>query len=96
MATADKETLKAEIEDLVAKVKPQYDLEKQRVRSEGRPFAGLQWVMGVPDNGKYPSGPAYLVSEHRTTAYTGVKTRMRRTSSQDVLPAAHRKQAVNC
>jgi hypothetical protein len=58
----DRAALEAEIRDLAGKLKQEYTADEERSRVAGRPFAGLQWVLGVPDSGKYPAGPAFLVS----------------------------------
>jgi hypothetical protein len=58
---ADKETLKAEIEDLKTTLQPQFERDRARVQAEGRSFDPLRWVLGVPDSHKYPAGPAYIV-----------------------------------
>jgi hypothetical protein len=57
----DRVALEAEIRELAGKLKQEYTADEGRSRAAGRPFSGLQWVQGVPDSGKYPAGPAFLV-----------------------------------
>lgn len=61
MAEIDKESLIAEVKDLVEKLRPALDADKKRITQDGRKFDVLQWVSGAPDSGKYPAGPAFLV-----------------------------------
>ena len=58
--SANKDELRAELDELKTHLVPQLARDKKRVESEGRPFSALSWVGGEPDTRKYPAGPAFL------------------------------------
>lgn len=57
----DKDTLVEEIKELQAALAPQFEKDKSRTESQGRPFDIARWISGQPDDNKYPAGPAYVV-----------------------------------
>ena len=63
MATPDKETLTAEVTELHALLKTQYEKNKEETLSQGRSFNPMGWWAGAPDSQKYPPGPAFVVRD---------------------------------
>ena len=61
MATPDKETLTAEVSELHAQLKTQFEKSKEETLSQGRSFNPLGWWAGAPESQKYPPGPAFVV-----------------------------------
>jgi len=61
MATPDKETLTAEVSELHAQLKTQFEKSKVETLSQGRSFNPLGWWAGAPESQKYPPGPAFVV-----------------------------------